>query len=632
MASVLRWARWLAHASISPWGLVGTSSRTDMLRPWNTACRWLYFLYCFWQCLHTFVMFLLNLTVGTFFPLDFTSKCRLNMNMYAISSMMAQQWFLGNSVQWAGCSKGIFWHFRKTESAQEEESFYYNLLSQSTRPRWMKHWSAKVPALKDLLDRPLDLETMELVDQAMRTAGFGDGYWSSLLGNDFRSLKPQGSAPECVLDPASLFGRIQRRENATDGSGGRHPGAGRGGSQRSSGGHAWCRAGREEGRKMLQLAAGRAVVPVLEPGMAIVAELWIRVCGEQAPSHGGSCEHFDDPTGRRGRKGEPHVFARSGFNSPGILFFDPQMIEILIHRWNEESNPCDFWESVFVLMVSDYQTTTSKASLNTKQEELHIQVQQLTQECTRLKEEESKRQALTLQLQQLQLECKDLRKGQEESECESLKERQAVALQLQELKLECEHLRKKQEESERLKEESQRQALTLQLQTLQLQQLQSECEDLRTKQDELHLQVQQLTYECECLKEEEYQRQAVTLEMKQLQLECDNLKKKDFKFKSLVAAAHSLKSKVEHFCNECEKCDAEDASSDSSWEFVGISIDTAGHCFMREAVFKASEVFCLGSETGAYRPCQTTFCSTFEWIRVLYPTKFSGMCWNSAWN
>ena len=172
-----------------------------------------------------------------------------------------------------------------------------------------------------------------------------------------------------------------------------------------------------------------------------------------------------------------------------------------------------FESRVFLLMVSDYQTTTSEASLNTKQEELQMQVQQLTQECERLKEEKSQRQALTLQLQALQLQ--------------------------------------------------------------------------------------------------------------QLQLENEKFKNQEFKFNRLVAAAYSLKSKVEQFCNECERCDPEDASqSDSSWELCtlmtegsGISIDTAGHCFMREAVFKASEAFCLGSETGAYRPlCSNMF--HLEWIRI----------------
>ena len=196
--------------------------------------------------------------------------------------------------------------------------------------------------------------------------------------------------------------------------------------------------------------------------------------------------------------------------------------------------------------------------MKTKQNELHIQVQELTHECERLKEEQSQRQEHALQMQQIQSECENLRQRQEESESLRRKEefqRQALTLQMQQLQSECEHLRKRQEESEslRLKEESQRQVLRLQLQALQLQ---------------------------------------------QLQLENKKLKKKEFNFNSLVATAQSLKSKVEQFCNECEKCDAEDVSQpDSSRELCtpmteasGISIDTAGHCFMREAVFKAWEV------------------------------------------
>ena len=222
-------------------------------------------------------------------------------------------------------------------------------------------------------------------------------------------------------------------------------------------------------------------------------------------------------------------------------------------------------------------------------------MQQLTHECERLKEEESKRQAMTSQLQQLQSECEHLRKKQEESECERLKERQALTSQMQEIQSECESLRKRQEESERerLKEESQRQAITLQLQALQLQQLQSE-----------------------------------------------KLKKKESKFNSLVARAQSLKSKVEQFCNECEKCDAEDASSDSSWELCtvmtegsGISVDTAGRCFMREAVFKASEVSAWEVKLEPTDPTRgenflILFVPTLNGSE--YPIKFPRICWNTA--
>ena len=107
-----------------------------------------------------------------------------------------------------GCPKGISWHFRKTVSPQEEKSFSYdNLLSQPTRPRWMKnqYQSVQVPALKDLLDRPLDLETVELQERAMRDAGVVGGYWSPIWIDDLRSLKRHGSSPECVLDLLCFF-------------------------------------------------------------------------------------------------------------------------------------------------------------------------------------------------------------------------------------------------------------------------------------------------------------------------------------------------------------------------------------------------------------------------------------------
>ena len=73
----------------------------------------------------------------------------------------------------------------------------------------------------------------------------------------------------------------------------------------------------------MELSSGRPVAAVLlEPKMAELGVVpWIQGSAE-APKHGCSCQHFDDPTGRRGRKGECQVFA-SGLNSIGILFFDP---------------------------------------------------------------------------------------------------------------------------------------------------------------------------------------------------------------------------------------------------------------------------------------------------------------------
>ena len=59
----------------------------------------------------------------------------------------------------------------------------------------MKERSLKVPALKDLLERPFDLGTVELAELAVRTAGSVDPSCAA-----FRSLKPHGSSPERVLD------------------------------------------------------------------------------------------------------------------------------------------------------------------------------------------------------------------------------------------------------------------------------------------------------------------------------------------------------------------------------------------------------------------------------------------------
>ena len=63
----------------------------------------------------------------------------------------------------------------------------------------MKNNSVQVPALKDLLDRPLDLGCVELMERAIRDTGFCAN-WSSVWGDAFRSLKRHGSSPELVLD------------------------------------------------------------------------------------------------------------------------------------------------------------------------------------------------------------------------------------------------------------------------------------------------------------------------------------------------------------------------------------------------------------------------------------------------
>eukprot|EP00434_Breviolum_minutum_P000203 symbB.v1.2.000172.t1/scaffold9.1/size550961/28 len=372
---------------------------------------------------------------------------------------------------------------------------------------WMKEKSVQVPVIKNLLDRPLDLGCVELVEWAIRAAGVAKENWSSVRGNAWRSLKRHGSSPERVLD---LLCFLDESSN-------------------------------EVVQKMdlddITLEHLTAACSALRTAIRKV-ELAMKLGEEWDCSQG----------------------------APWLWY--------LSASW--------YLGSEDLLRL---QTVDARASILMTRLE-HANAKRKQDELQPLKEEESQRQAVTVQMQQLQLECEHLKKRQEESESERLKEeskRQALTLQMQEMQSECESLRKKQEESEseRLKEESKRQALTL-----QMQEMQSECESLRKRQEES---------ERERLKEES-KRQELTLQLQQLQLENEKLKKKEFKFKSLVAAAHSLKSKVEQFCNECDTCDAEDASQpDSSWELCtlmtdgsGISIDTAGRCFMREAVFKAA--------------------------------------------
>ena len=68
----------------------------------------------------------------------------------------------------------------------------------------MKNQSAKAPALKDLLDKPLDLGYLELIEQTLRDAGI-NARWMFLLHKAFRSLKSYGSSPEHMMDLLSLL-------------------------------------------------------------------------------------------------------------------------------------------------------------------------------------------------------------------------------------------------------------------------------------------------------------------------------------------------------------------------------------------------------------------------------------------
>ena len=110
----------------------------------------------------------------------------------------------------------------------------------------MKNQSAKAPALKDLLDKPLDLGYLELIEQTLRDAGI-NARWMFLLHKAFRSLKSYGSSPEHMMDLLSTFARIQRRERAEDGPGPHQRAACDSRSQCSWEGHRACP---EEGKKL----------------------------------------------------------------------------------------------------------------------------------------------------------------------------------------------------------------------------------------------------------------------------------------------------------------------------------------------------------------------------------------------
>ena len=68
--------------------------------------------------------------------------------LHAISSMMAQQWFLGNRVQWVGCRRGFLGTSERRSRPKKKQSFSYLLTSQPQRARggWKRsqskfqHW------------------------------------------------------------------------------------------------------------------------------------------------------------------------------------------------------------------------------------------------------------------------------------------------------------------------------------------------------------------------------------------------------------------------------------------------------------------------------------------------------------
>ena len=113
MASVLRWARWsVLVAGRTCWdhGILHVGGCTYCIASGNAfthlSCSswiWLLALSSLWISPASAVWMWI---------------------LYAISSMMPQQRFLGNRAQWVGCAKGISWHFRKTKSPQKDKQVF----------------------------------------------------------------------------------------------------------------------------------------------------------------------------------------------------------------------------------------------------------------------------------------------------------------------------------------------------------------------------------------------------------------------------------------------------------------------------------------------------------------------------
>ena len=206
-----------------------------MLRPYSTACLWLYLLYCFWQCLHTFVVFLLNLTSGTFFPLDFTTKCHLHVCVYCMQFL---PWWFNND----------FWEIECSEVVSEG-----NFLALQKDARKIVFLLPRKPTDASEVDEREVSQSSSTEEPPGQSLGSKDRGAAGVGGRNQghkvrcklvvrlgRCLQiPEASQllPRARAGPALLFIRIQRRESATDGSGRRHRGAFDGSSQRSSGGH-----------------------------------------------------------------------------------------------------------------------------------------------------------------------------------------------------------------------------------------------------------------------------------------------------------------------------------------------------------------------------------------------------------
>ena len=203
----------------------------------------------------------------------------------------------------------------------------------------MKNESVKVPGLKDLLDRRLDLGTMERVEAAMRAAGwFGPHWLSSHWGNALRSLKPHGSSPECVLDllfllNASSDEKMQQMDldDVT--------------LELLTAGRTALREviGKLEAVKKGAKWNWRPVAPWLVylkvpswPNLGSKALTNLQAMDARARILMTRLEQEAE------KENDTTCLQEVASTQLAFCFVDPQMIKIWIHRWNEESNPCDF--------------------------------------------------------------------------------------------------------------------------------------------------------------------------------------------------------------------------------------------------------------------------------------------------
>ena len=242
------------------------------------------------------------------------------MQCLHMSSMTAQQRFLGMECSELSARREFLGTLERCQKNQPK------------RLRQMKERSLQVTALKDLLDRPLDLETVESRDWAMRVAGVTVLRLRPSLADTLRSLKCYGSSPESVLDLLCFLDESSDEkmhkmdlEDVTVTM-----------EQVAA------------ARSALREAIGDVELAVKKGGSCQVASWlcwWPRLGSKDLLSR---LQAMDARAGILMTRLEDEAEKENDACLQEVaelnwhFVFDPQMIKIWIHRWNEESNPCDF--------------------------------------------------------------------------------------------------------------------------------------------------------------------------------------------------------------------------------------------------------------------------------------------------